>query len=79
MMKLHKLTAVQEILDCSDDQVDKLIKSGDLVAVNIGVGQRRRCLRVTDNELQAFLERRTIGAAPKRKKATAPKPSKEWV
>ena len=84
MTKYHTPEEIRAILDCSEDMVLKLINSDELRAVDIGLGSRRRTLRISDEEFQAFLERRSTAKSTakqpaKRERSSMPKPQKEWV
>lgn len=52
---------VATALECSEDQVERLINLGELVAINIsGSGQpaRRRCLRIPVSSYDQFVKKR---------------------
>lgn len=54
-------------LGVSESHVRKLVASGSLVAINVGLGGQRRDLRVRDKDLEAFAEGRKVdgqAAAP---------------
>ncbi|MDV6033980.1 MAG: helix-turn-helix domain-containing protein [Phycisphaera sp. RhM] len=58
---------------CSIDQVRNLIDSGELPAVNIGLGKQRARWVVPEESVVAFEQRRSNqqpGAAPRRKPET---------
>jgi excisionase family DNA binding protein len=78
MTKLHTVEQVAEWLGCSDDAVRQHIKTGELIAINIGRGKVRRCLRIPDDELKAFLQRRTLEPAGPTRRQT-PKVTKDWL
>lgn len=79
MTKLLKVEEVAECLGCSDDQIRQLINCGELSVVDIGRGNRRRCIRIPDEELLSFLQRRTIERPQAKRRKPAPKPQREWV
>ena len=43
-------------LDCTEDHVRNLIARGELKAVDIGLGEVKRMLRVSTEELDRYLE-----------------------
>lgn len=75
------INEVAERLNCSDDQVRILIANRDLPCVNIGSGKTRRCIRVSQEALNGFIESRTSPMEqkkePRRKSASPAQP--EWV
>ena len=78
---LRSIKHAAEFLDSSEDHVFALIRKGELPAVNVGVGNQRRRLKVSDEALKRFIEQRTTGAeAPaKPKRRSLLKPQREWV
>jgi hypothetical protein len=55
---------VADKLGISASQVIAHIEDGTLHAVNVGRGSVRRDLRVTDDDLDSFVNRRRVGPAP---------------
>jgi len=62
-------------LGCSVDQVRRLMDSGELESVNIGLGEKRRRRVVHPDALQAFLDRRS-GPSPQQS-STPQQPSSQ--
>lgn len=78
--KLLSIPQAADFLGCSIDQIRKLNVAGDLPAIDIGVGNRRRCLRIDEAELQAFLRRRSSKPATKsQRRKPAAKANRDWV
>ncbi len=78
--KLLSIEQAAKFLGCSVDQIRKLNVSGQLPAFNIGVGNSRRCLRIDEAELQAFLERRTSKPPSSvNRRRSLPKPKRNWL
>lgn len=62
-----KLLTPQEIaerLQVTSEQVRSLIRSGRLVAINVGTGSKRPCYRITHRAFDDFLERKSGSAQP---------------
>jgi excisionase family DNA binding protein len=63
-VKLHSVTQVAEILDCSDMHVYRQIAAGELRAVDIGsAGSGRPKTRIRSDDLADYIERKTRGRA----------------
>lgn len=75
---LLTIEQVAERLGCSDAQVRILIRNGDLPYINIGAGNQRRCTRVASEALDAFIAGRQ-SERPQPRRASQPKPQREWV
>lgn len=43
-------------LDCKEDHVRALLRAGELTALDIGLGDRRKMARIAIEELDRFLE-----------------------
>lgn len=56
--KSYKIREVAEMLGCTTDNVYRLIKYGQLKAFR--VGPRQTNMRVTDHELNDFIERSKV-------------------
>lgn len=57
-VRLHRIDGVREILDVSKRYVEELVADGTLRTVRFG-----RLVRIRDDDLAAFIESRTEGAA----------------
>ena len=78
--KLLSIEQAAKFLGCSIDQIRKLNVSGELPAINIGVGKRRRCLRIDEAELQAFLGRRVSKLPTKgKRRRSLPRSQRDWL
>jgi excisionase family DNA binding protein len=49
-------------LDCTDEHVRNLIQRGELKAADIGLGEARKMLRITTEDLDRYLERKRRAA-----------------
>lgn len=57
--KYLKIQVVAALLSCTEQQISNLIIEGDLVAIKVGA----RAMRVSEQSLLAFIERRKINPA----------------
>ena len=65
-MSQHYYTTfdVAELLQISDDQVRKLITLGELATISLAMpGSKRRCVRISQQQFDDFIESRTVEAA----------------
>lgn len=61
MPKYYTIYDLAELLQCSDDQVRKLIRVGELATISISMpGSKHKCVRVSQQHLDAFIELRTV-------------------
>lgn len=66
-------------LCCSVDQIRRHIRSGELVAFDIGQGSSRRKQVVTGESIAEFIERRTVHRETVRTSPRRPKKSWKFV
>jgi excisionase family DNA binding protein len=59
---------IAERLQVTPEQVRSLIRSGRLVAINVGTGPKRPCYRITHRAFNDFLERKSGSAQPTHRK-----------
>lgn len=77
--KALTIAEVADRLSCSADQVMRLVRTGRLKAFDIGVGAKRRCLRIPESELDNLP---SITPEPKtkpRRRRKPPQPRRQWV
>jgi excisionase family DNA binding protein len=68
----HTVNSLAKLLQVSDEQILAHIRGGRLKAVNVGGGNVRPRWRISEAQLYAFLESRTVSATPaKRRKRRA--------
>ena len=68
---------IAERLQVTPEQVRSLIRSGWLVAINVGTGPKRPCYRITYRAFNDFLERKSGSVKPacrKRSRRSTPVP-----
>lgn len=58
----HTVKAAAQRAGCSESSIRNHIAAGNLPAYHIGLGTRRRSLRITDEALERFIEGRTTSA-----------------
>ncbi|MGU3557950.1 helix-turn-helix domain-containing protein [Methylobacterium radiotolerans] len=58
--RVRTMRELAELISCSPKQIEKLIKAGELKVFSVGCGQVRQSLRITDEAIAAFIERRTV-------------------
>lgn len=66
---------VAQRLQVTPEQVRSLIRSGRLMAVNVGAGPKRPCYRISQRDLGDFLERRSgfVPSVRKRPRRSIPR------
>lgn len=65
MSQYYTIVDVAESLKCSDDQVRKLIAVGELATISLAMpGSKRQCIRISQKQLDAFIESRTNATSP---------------
>lgn len=84
MSQYYTIFDVAESLKCSDDQVRKLIAVGELATISLAMpGSKRQCIRISQQQLDAFIESRTCGTSPPlgaaRTAAAGLPPVNKWV
>ena len=84
MTRYHTIYDIAELLQCSDDQVRKLIAVGELATISLAMpGSKRQCIRISQQQLDAFIESRTCGTSPPlgagRTAAAGLPPVNKWV
>ena len=61
MSQYHTIYDIAELLQCSDDQVRKLIAAGELATISLSMpGSKRNCVRISQHQLDAFLAARIL-------------------
>lgn len=70
---------IAERLQLSQEQVQRLCKSGELRAVNLSLGKVRATYRVSEDELMAFLSLRTTSAPVQPQKPSRRRPVFEFI
>lgn len=56
-MKLHPVSAVAEMWECSDDHIYRLIAAGEIEITDIGCGRAK--IRISDEALKKYIATRT--------------------
>ena len=52
---MHTISNIAEKLSVSERTVRRLIRSGKLSAINVGLGSQRQDLRITESALEDFI------------------------
>ena len=52
---MHTISSIAEKLSVSERTVRRLIRSGKLSAINVGLGSQRQDLRITESALEDFI------------------------
>ncbi len=61
MTRYQTIYDIAELLQCSDDQVRKLIAAGELAIISLSMpGSKRNCVRISQHQLDAFIDSRTM-------------------
>ena len=68
-----------ELLSCSDDTVIAHISSGELEAINIGLGKQRKRWIITEEAIESFLRRRAKTIKPPTRRKPAAAPVRDWL
>jgi len=64
MSQFFTISNVAELLQVSDDQVRKLIAAGEIPTVSLSMpGSKRNCVRISQQQLDAFIDSRTTAKA----------------
>ena len=71
MIMMHTVNQVAEMLQVGDEAVSQFVKSGEFDAIDVSIhrGKKKR-LRISEDALRQFLERRRVLVPPPRSRST---------